>query len=164
MQRGKLAERGKGRGAAPPPQAVKAGFACFVPAEPERAAPGFAPSANAAEGQGGAAAGQGSGLRRAGAGGRCVVGLAAGRCKGRGGPQAGPGAAGAGGLRPPKPSSGRFGLRPPANLPPAKNPPTAVGGFRYLFRDYSSAGVSSSTGSSSGASSASSALMDRLAR
>lgn len=70
MQREKLAERGEGgRGAAPPPQAVKAGGACFVPAEPERAAPGFAAPANAAEGQGGAAAGQGSGLRRAGAGG-----------------------------------------------------------------------------------------------
>ena len=57
MQREKLAERGRGAGgrpppppAAPPPQAVKAGSACFVPAEPERAAPGFAAPANAAEG------------------------------------------------------------------------------------------------------------------
>lgn len=62
MQREKLAERGGGRGAAPPPQAVKAGSACFVPAEPERAAPGFAAQANAAEGQGGAAAGAGQRL------------------------------------------------------------------------------------------------------
>ena len=30
---------GKGEGAAPPPQAAKAGGACFAPAEPERAAP-----------------------------------------------------------------------------------------------------------------------------
>ena len=149
MQREKLAERGEGgRGAAPPPQAVKAGSACFVPAEPERAAP--AAPAKAAEGQGEPLWG------RAAACGGQVQG--AGRAAGR------PGGAGAGRLRPPKPSSGRFGLRPPANLPPAKNPPTAVGGFRYLFQDYSSAGASSSTGSSSGASSASSALMDRLAR
>ena len=94
----------------------------------------------------------------------CGPGKCGGQVQGAGRAAGRPGAAGAGGLRPPKPSSGRFDLRPPANLPPAKNPPTAVGGFRYLFRDYSSAGASSSTGSSSGASSASSALMDRLAR
>ena len=64
MQREKLAEKGGegGRGAAPPPQAVKAGGACFVPAEPERAAPGFAAPANAAEGQGGSRCGAGQRL------------------------------------------------------------------------------------------------------
>ena len=35
-QRGRV---GKWEGAAPPPQAAKAGGACFAPAEPERAAP-----------------------------------------------------------------------------------------------------------------------------
>ena len=138
MQREKLAERGRGTGRSPTAAGGESRRSLLCSGGAGTGCARFC---------GPGKCGGGAGGSRCGAGQR----LAAGRCKGRGGPQA-------------KPSFGRFGLRPPANPPPAKNPPTAVGGFRYLFQDYSSAGASSSTGSSSGASSASSALMDRLAR
>ena len=164
MQREKLAERGRGTGRSPTAAGGESRRSLLCSGGAGTGCARFCGPGKCGGGAGGSrcgagqrlAAGRCRGLMRGGACGGQVQG--AGRAAGR------PGAAGAGGLRPPKPSSGRFGLRPPANPPPAKNPPTAVGGFRYLFRDYSSAGVSSSTGSSSGASSASSALMDRLAR
>ena len=164
MQREKLAERGRGTGRSPTAAGGESRLRLLCSGGAGTGCARFCGPGKCGGGAGGSrcgagqrlAAGRCRGLVRGGACGGQVQG--AGRAAGR------PGAAGAGGLRPPKPSSGRFGLRPPANLPPAKNPPTAVGGFRYLFRDYSSAGASSSTGSSSGASSASSALMDRLAR
>ena len=172
MRREKLAERGRGTGRSPTAAGGEsrlrllcsggAGTGCARFCSPGKCGGGVGGSRCGARQRlaAGRCRGAGAwwGLRRAGAGACGGQVQGAGRAAGR------PGAAGAGGLRPPKPSSGRFGLRPPANPPPAKNPPTAVGGFRYLFRVYSSAGVSSSTGSSSGASSASSALMDRLAR
>ena len=164
MQREKLAKRGRGAGRSPTAAGGESRLRLLCSGGAGTGCARFCGPGKCGGGAGGSRCGAGQRLaagrrRRPVRGGACggqVQG--AGRAAGR------PGAAGAGGLCPPKPSSGRFDLRPPANLPPAKNPPTAVGGFRYLFRDYSSAGVSSSTGSSSGASSASSALMDRLAR
>ena len=164
MQREKLAERGRGTGRSPTAAGGESRRSLLCSGGAGTGCARFCGPGKCGGGAGGSrcgagqwlAAGRGRGPVRGGACGGQVQG--AGRAAGR------PGCAGAGGLRPPKPSSGRFGLRPPANPPPAKNPPTAVGGFCYLFRDYSSAGASSSTGSSSGASSASSALMDRLAR
>ena len=164
MQREKLAERGRGAGRSPTAAGGESRRSLLCSGGAGTGCARFCSPGKCGGGVGGAAAGQGSGLRRAGAGGPVRGGACGGQVQGAGRAAGRPGCAGAGGLRPPKPSFGRFGMRPPANPPPAKNPPTAVGGFRYLFRDYSSAGASSSTGSSSGASSASSALMDRLAR
>ena len=165
MQREKLAERGRGTGRSPTAAGGEsrrsllcsggAGTGCARFCGPGKCGGGAGgePLRGRAAACGGQVQGVGAwwGLRRAGARGG----------EGRRPAPAAPGPAGF--ARRNRPSDG-LACGPPANLPPAKNPPTAVGGFRYLFRDYSSAGVSSSTGSSSGASSASSALMDRLAR
>ena len=180
MQREKLEERGREAGRRPPAAGGEsrrsllcsggAGTGCARFCGPGKCGGGVGGSRCGARQRlaAGRCRGAGAwwGLRRAGAGacGGQVQGLAAGRCRGRGGPQAAPAQPGpAGFARRNRPPDG-LTCGPLYDLPPAKNPPTAVGGFRYLFRDYSSAGASSSTGSSSGASSASSALMDRLAR
>ena len=164
MQREKLAERGRGAGRSP----------TAVGGESRRSLL--------------CSGGAGTGCARFCGPGKCGGGAGGSRCGGRAGACGGQvqgvgawwglrraGARGGEGRRPPRRSRGRRALpaetvlrtvwpAAPCKPAPAKNPPTAVGGFRYLFRDYSSAGASSSTGSSSGASSASSALMDRLAR
>ena len=83
MQREKLAERGRGAGRSPTAAGGESRLRLLCSGGAGTGCARFCgPGKCGGQVQGGAAAGQGSGLRRAGAGGRCVVGLAAGRCKG----------------------------------------------------------------------------------
>ena len=102
MRREKLAERGRGMGRSPTAAGGESRLRLLCSGGAGTGCARFCGPGKCGGGAGGAAAGQGSGLRRAGAGGRCVVGLAAGRCRGRGGPQAPPAHPGPGGGRPPK--------------------------------------------------------------
>ena len=98
MQREKLAERGRGAGRSPTAAGGESRLRLLCSGGAGTGCARFCSPGKCGGGVGGAAAGQGSGLRRAGAGGpvrggACggqVQGLAAGRCRGRGGPQAAP--------------------------------------------------------------------------
>ena len=149
MQRGKLAERGRGTGRSPTAAGGESRRSLLCSGGAGTGCARFCGPGKCGGGAGGSRCGG-----RAGAcggqvqGGRCVVGLAAGRCRGRGGPQAAPAAPGPAGFprrnRPPdgltcgplqtcplqkipRPQSGDFatyfGIIPRRELLPQRAPP-----------------------------------------
>ena len=141
MQREKLAERGRGAGRSPTAAGGESRLRLLCSGGAGTGCARFCSPGKCGGGVGGAAAGQGSGLRRAGAGGpvrggACggqVQGLAAGRCRGRGGPQAAPAQPGpAGFARRNRPSDG-LACGPLQTCPLQKIPRPQSGDFATYF-------------------------------